>query len=92
MKHILCDMGNFLLKEKNSFMSGQNKFLARDGEGLSLGHNGETNFIDVFHVSDHLEQFGRLLFFFIFLGWKNLLFRRMGGSPPPTPPWKIPPK
>ena len=43
MKHILYDMGNFLLKEKNSFMSGQNKFLARDGEGLSFGragHNG----------------------------------------------------
>ena len=73
MKHILYDMGNFLLKEKNSFMSGQNKILARDVEGLSLGragHNGETKFIDVFHVSDHLEQFGRLLFFPNFF-WKN---------------------
>ena len=27
------------------------------------GHNWETNFIDFFHVSDHLEQFGGLLFF-----------------------------
>ena len=44
------------------FMSGQNKFLARDGEGRA-GHNGENKFIDVFHISDHLEQFGRLLFF-----------------------------
>ena len=31
-----------------------------------MGHNGGKKFIDVFHVSDHLEQFGRLLFFFIF--------------------------
>ena len=33
------------------------------------GHNGETNFIDFFHVSDHLEQFGGLLFLgaFIFI-------------------------
>ena len=66
MKHIIYDMGNFLLREKTSFLSGQNKFLARDGEWLSLGragHNGGKKFIDVFHVSDHLEQFGRLLFF-----------------------------
>ena len=32
------------------------------------GHNGETNFIDFFHVSDHLKQFGGLLFFLIFWG------------------------
>ena len=30
----------------------------------------ETNFIEFFHVSDHLEQFGRLLFL-LFLLWKN---------------------
>ena len=47
MKHIIYYMGIFLLKEKNSLMSGQNKFLARDCEGLSLGrvgHNGENLF------------------------------------------------
>ena len=33
MKHIIYDMGNFVLKEKNSFMSGQKRFLASDGEG-----------------------------------------------------------
>ena len=38
MKHILYHMDNFLLKEKNSFMTGQNKFLARNGEGRA-GHN-----------------------------------------------------
>ena len=50
MKHILYDMDNFLLKEKNSFMSGQNKFLARDGEGLSLGRAGHKggNFFKFF--------------------------------------------
>ena len=31
------------------------------GEGGG-GHNGETNFIDFFHLSDHLEQFGGLFF------------------------------
>ena len=65
-----CLMGNCLLKEKNSFMSGKNKFLARDGEGRA-GHSGEKKFIDVFHVSDHLEQFERLLFFFHFCVWKS---------------------
>ena len=34
------------------------------------GHNEEKNVIDFFHVSDHLEQFGGLLFFVIFF-WKN---------------------
>ena len=42
MKHILYDMGNFLLKEKNRFLSGQNKFLARDGEWPSLGRAGHN--------------------------------------------------
>ena len=37
------------------------------------GHNGETNFIDFFHVSDHLEQFGRLLLFLFFCGKINYL-------------------
>ena len=27
------------------------------------GHNGEKNFIDFFHVSDHVEQFGRYSIF-----------------------------
>ena len=70
MKHILYDMGNSLLKEKNSFLSGQYKFLARDGELGKEVIMGEKKNIDVFHVSDHLEQFGRLLFFLFFV-WKN---------------------
>ena len=48
------------------------------GEGG--GHNGETNFIDFFHVSDHLEQFGGLLFF---CGKINYLD---GWGVPPAPP------
>ena len=28
-----------------------------------VGHKEGEKIIDVFHVSDHLEQFGRLLFF-----------------------------
>ena len=42
------------------------------------GHNGETFFIDFFHVSDHLEQFVGLLFF---CGKINYL-DRWGVSPP----------
>ena len=38
--------------------------------GVGGGHNEEKKFIDFFHVSDHLEQFGGLLFFVIFL-WQN---------------------
>ena len=86
-------MDNFLLKEKNSFMSGQNKFLARDGEGLILGragHNGGEKFIDVFHVSDHLEQFGRV-FFFQQKNCGKINYLDGWGVPPPHPPWKIPP-
>ena len=37
------------------------------------GHNGETNCVDFFHVSDHLEQFGGLLFLLIFVGNINYL-------------------
>ena len=62
MQHILYDMGNLLLKEKIHFLSGQYKFLERDGEwerGVILGR---TKCLDVFHFSDHLEQFGRLFF------------------------------
>ena len=68
MKHILY----FLLKEKDSFLSGQYKFLAKEwwvakfGEGRSYW---EKNCIDVFHVSDNLEQFERLLFFYYLDGW-----------------------
>ena len=82
MKHILYDMGNFLLKEKNSFMSGQNKFMARADEGLS--HNGEKNVIDVFDVSDHLEHFGRLLFFPKKIVKKNNYLDRWGVPHPPV--------
>ena len=53
-------------------MSGQNEFLARYGEGRA-GHNGGKNCIDVFHVSDQLEQFGRLLFFLIFFVEKLII-------------------
>ena len=42
MKHTLYYMDNFLLKKKNSFMLGKNKFLARDSEGLSLGRAGQN--------------------------------------------------
>ena len=31
-------------------------------------HNGEKNFIALFHVSEHSEH---ILFFFAFFGWKN---------------------
>ena len=37
------------------------------------GHNGGGKFIDVFHVSDHLGQFGRLLFFHFLCGKINHL-------------------
>ena len=52
-------MGNFLLK-KVIFCQVNINFWRGMVEG---GHNGGENFIDFFHVSDHLEQFGRLLFF-----------------------------
>ena len=69
MKHILYDMGNFLLK-KIIFCQVNINFWRGTVEG---GHNGEKNCIDFFHVSDHLEQFGRSFFSSKKL-WKNYLF------------------
>ena len=37
------------------------------------GHNGETHLIDLFHVSDHLENFEGLLFFLIFVVKKIII-------------------
>ena len=53
------DIGNFLLK-KIMFCWVNINFWRGRVEG---GHNGETNFIDFFHVSHHLEQFGRSFIF-----------------------------
>ena len=47
--------------------------------GTGRGHNRETNFIDFFHFSDHLEQFEGVLF----LGGKNEYFNGWGVIPPP---------
>ena len=42
-------------------------FVCGEGGG---GHNAVTKFIDFFHVSDHLEQFGRY-FIFSKKKWKH---------------------
>ena len=54
-----------------------------EGERLDRGHNLENICIGVFHVSGHLDNFGRHLFF----GKKN----EFGGMGRP-PPWEVPPK
>ena len=56
-----------------------------EGGGMVSYNRGEILLI-FFHVSDHLEQFGGVSFF----ASKNSLFGRMGGTPPPPRPWKIP--
>ena len=52
------------------------------------GHNGEKKFIDFFHVSDHLEQFGRYFIFSKKNGKINYL-DGWGVPPPPTPRGKF---
>ena len=60
MKHILYDIGNFLLKKIN-FCQVNINFWRGMVEGV---HNGEKNFIDFVHVSHHLGRgLGGLLFF-----------------------------
>ena len=65
MKHILYEMDNFLLKEKNSFMTGTNKFLARDGEGRGRGIMGKQILLMFFMFQTIYNSLEGSYFFFI---------------------------
>ena len=59
MKHIFYEMDNFLLKKINVCQVDMNFWRGR----VEGGYNGGGKFIDFFHVSHNLEQFGRSFIF-----------------------------